>query len=450
MKSRQTPSNLHSKPHSSLQKLPLSLSLIFTISFALPTPASAATLAEIYQLAAEKDSVIQASQAQYEAALQAVPLARSANLPQVAVAGNIAENDLTSDAECSFLSNSVGASITQNVFDLTVTRSIKRAKISVAQAESTLKEAKQNLMFRTAQAYFNVLTAREAFRAAAQSREAIAQQTEQAERRFDVGLSAITDVKEAQAQLDLAVAAEVVAENQVALAREALRVIINQDVPPLAGLKDNATLSAPVPASVEDWINVAEQNSPTLDVARRDFELAEADIKIERAGRLPTVALTGGYSDVTSGNFVPDTESGQITLDLEYALFTGGRVSSLIRQAKAQARQASFNFETVRRAVVQDTRDAYLTVLADISQTNALQQALTSTEVAKDATQAGFDAGTRTAVEVLVSLQDTFNAFADYAAARHQYVISSLQLRLAAGILAEKHIDSISASLKDQ
>ena len=162
------------------------------------------------------------------------------------------------------------------------------------------------------------------------------------------------------------------------------------------------------------------------------------------------MAITGGYSDVTSGNFVPDTESGQITLDFEYALFTGGRTSSLIRQAKALAKQASFNFETVRRAVVQDTRDAYLTVLADISQTNALQQALTSTEVAKDATQAGFDAGTRTAVEVLVSLQDTFNAFADYAAARHQYVISSLQLRLAAGILAEKHIDQISKSLKDQ
>ena len=97
--------------------------------------------------------------------------------------------------------------------------------------------------------------------------------------------------------------------------------------------------------------------------------------------------------------------------------------------------------------MVQETRDAYLTVLSDISQSNALEKALNSTEIAKEATQAGFDAGTRTAVEVLVSLQDTFNAYADYAAARHQYVISSLELRLAAGILAEKHIDSISNSL---
>ena len=288
MKSRQT----HSNPH----KLPFSLSLLFTIPLALTTPVSAATLAEIYQIAVERDSVIQASKAQYEAAIQAVPLARSANLPQVALAGNTGRNDLNDDGDGTFESNSLGASISQNVFDLTVTRSIKRAKISVAQAEATLKEAEQSLMFRTAQAYFNVLTAREAFRAAASSREAIAQQTEQAERRFDVGLSAVTDVKEAQAQLDLAVAAEVVAENQVALAREALRVIINQDVPPLAGLKDDATLTAPVPASVEDWMNVAEENSPALNVARKDFELAEADIRIERARRLPTVAITGGLS----------------------------------------------------------------------------------------------------------------------------------------------------------
>jgi len=101
----------------------------------------------------------------------------------------------------------------------------------------------------------------------------------------------------------------------------------------------------------------------------------------------------------------------------------------------------------VRRAVEQETRDAYLSVLADISQANALRQALRSTEVAREATQAGFDAGTRTAVEVLVSLRDTFNAYADYAAARHQFVVRSLQLRLASGILAEKHIEAVNQSL---
>ena len=227
-----------------------------------------------------------------------------------------------------------------------------------------------------------------------------------------------------------------------------MRVIINQEVPRLDGLKDDAELTAPEPASIDEWIAVAIENNPQLDVARKDFDLAKVDVSLERAGRFPTVALTGGYQDLNTDSISTiDNESGQISLQLEYAIFTSGRTSSLIRQAKSQSDQASFNLETVRRAVVQETRDAYLTVLSDISQSNALQKALNSTEVAKDATQAGFDAGTRTAVEVLVSLQDTFNAYADYAAARHQYVISSLELRLAAGILARKHIDSISNSL---
>ncbi len=414
--------------------------------------ARAADLSEIYQMAVSKDSVIQASRAQFEAAVEALPLARSAMLPQIALTADIAENESNDDFDGRFGSDSYGASITQNVFNSAAMRSIKKAKVTVSQAESTLKEAEQDLMFRVAEAYFNVLTAREAYSAASSSREAIASQTEQAESRFDVGLSAITDVKEAQAQLDLAVAREVVAENQLALAREALRVIINQDVPPLDGLKDDAKLTAPEPTSVEEWITVAKANNPRLEVARKDHELAEADISIERAGRLPTVALVGGYQNQSSDQssltgFQTDNESGQIKLQLDYPLITGGSTSALIRQAKSRATQASFNLETVQRAVVQETRDAYLTVLADISQTNALEKALNSTEVAKDATQAGFDAGTRTAVEVLVSLQETFNAYADYAAARHQYVVSSLELRLAAGILAEKHIDSISRSL---
>lgn len=436
--------------------LSIFLPLAFTAPLLLPQTLSAANLSEIYQLAAAKDSVIQASRAQYQAAIEALPLARSAMLPQVAISADIALNEENNDGIGSFGSDSHSASITQNVFNLAAMRSIKKAKANVAQAEASLKEAEQTLMFRTAQAYFNVLTAREAFSAASSSREAIARQTEQAERRFDVGLSAITDVKEAQAQLDLADAREVVAENQLALAREALRVIINQEVPRLDGLKDDAALTTPTPASVDEWIQVARENNPRLEVARRDSDLAAADIGIERAGRLPTIALTGGYQNQHTET-IPATgafqsgrqnrESGQIKLQLDYPFITGGRTSALIRQAKARSTQASFNLETVRRAVIQETRDAYLTVLADISQTNALEKALNSTEVAKDATQAGFDAGTRTAVEVLVSLRDTFNAYADYAAARHQYVISSLQLRLAAGILAEKHIDSISRSL---
>ena len=427
--------------------------LIFAASVLTPQICGAANLAEIFQLAASKDSVIQASRAQYEAAIAALPLARSAMRPQITLTADTGLTDANDDFYETYASTTLGASITQFVYNPTASRSVKKAKANVAQAEASLKEAEQTLMFRTAQAYFNVLTAREAFRAANSSREAIARQTDQAERRFDVGLSAITDVKEAQAQLDLAIAREVVAENQLALAREALRVIINQDVPVLDGLKEDAALTAPTPNSVDEWIAVATENNPRLTVARRDYDLAKADLSIERAGRLPTLALVGGYQDQSTdreevpGTASGDRESGQLKLQLEYPLFTGGRTNALVGQAKSRATQASYNLETVRRAVVQETRDAYLTVLADISQTNALQQALSSTEVAKDATQAGFDAGTRTAVEVLVSLRDTFNAYADYAAARHQYVISSLQLRLAAGILDTKHIDSISQSL---
>ncbi len=429
----------------------LTLTLTLTVPLLTTSASNAADLSEIYQIAVASDSVIQATQAQFDAAIEALPLARSALRPSVALIADAAINETNNDGTGIFDSDSYGASITQNLYNSAAWQTAKKAKLTVSQAEATLLEAQQNLMFRTAQAYFNILTAQEAFRAASSSREAIARQTEQAERRFEVGLTAVTDVKEAQAQLDLAVAREVVAENQLALAKDALRVIINQDVPELSELKADAELTHPNPTSIQEWIAIAEQNSPRLRIADFEQALAEKDIKIEHAGRKPIVALNGAYTNSTTESVTGrDVESGQLRLQLNYPLYTGGRVSASLRQARARARQAAFNRETVRRAVEQETRDAYLSVIADVSQANALSQALSSTEVAKEATQAGFDAGTRTAVEVLVSLQETFNARADHAAARHQYVVQSLQLRLAAGILAEKHITAINRSLAPQ
>lgn len=429
---------------------PLALLLALAAPLTATNEIFAADLGEIYQLARDRDSVIQATQAQFEAAQQALPIARAGLLPSVTLQGDKALNETNDDTQGRFDSDAYGATITQTIFNRSTSQTVAKARLSVAQAEASLREAEQSLIFRTAQAYFNVLTAEEAFRAASSSRDAISRQTEQAEKRFEVGLTAITDVKEAQAQLDLAVAREVVAENQVALAKQALRVIIGQEVPDLDPLSQTAKLTAPVPQSLDQWLALAEANSPRLKIANFDYEIARADIKIERGARLPTLALNGRYTNSTTEatSSRPEIESGQLQLQLTYPIITGGRTNALIRQARARSRQAAFNRETVRRAVEQETRDAYLSVLADISQARALKQALSSTEVAKDATQAGFDAGTRTAVEVLVSLRDTFNAYADFAAARHQYVVRSLQLRQAAGILAEKHIAAVNSSLE--
>jgi len=409
----------------------------------------AADLIDIYEMAVERDSVLQATIAQYEAAKQALPVARSARLPNVTLVATEALSDTNDDQRGIDGSSSYGVSLTQAIYDKGSNLEVDKAKIAVAQAEATLREARHALLYRTAQAYFNILTADEAYRAATSSRKAIARQTEQAERRFEVGLTAITDVKEAQAQLDLARANEVVAGNRVALSKEALRVIIDQEVPELSKLSEDAVLNSPTPPELDKWLEIARENSPALERARLDYDLARMDLGIERAARLPQLNLVGQYQNSSEDNpRLLDAERGTLTLQLSMPLYTGGRNSALIQQAKQRSQQASFNYDTVRRSVEQDTRDAYLSVIADISQAKALKQALQSTEVAKEATQAGFDAGTRTAVEVLVSLRDTFSAYADYAAARHQFVLRSLRLRQAAGILSEDHLLAVNRSLE--
>ncbi|MEM7260124.1 MAG: TolC family protein, partial [Pseudomonadota bacterium] len=249
------------------QTLPLLLSVALTPSV------FAADLMDIYQIARENDSVIQATIAQHDAAIEALPLARSALRPSVALNAEKTWNSIANDQRGILEADSYSASVSQNLYAPEAWHSAKKATLNVEQAKATLKEAEQNLMFRVAQAYFNILTAEETLQAASSSREAISRQTEQAEKRFEVGLSAITDVKEAQAQLDLAVSREIVAENQLAVAREALRVIIGLEVPALDPLSGDATLTNPSPASVGEWITMAEQNSPRLRIADLDQAL---------------------------------------------------------------------------------------------------------------------------------------------------------------------------------
>ena len=122
---------------------------------------------------------------------------------------------------------------------------------------------------------------------------------------------------------------------------------------------------------------------------------------------------------------------------------TGGRIKAQIAQANAEAMSASQTLIAQERSTTQQTRDSYRGVLASISQVRALRQALVSTQQSAEATDAGFRAGTRTSVEVLQALRDTFRARSDYSGALYDYIINLLSLKSAAGTLNENDLISI-------
>src|SRR5690606_15706971 len=294
------------------------------------------------------------------------------------------------------------------------------------------------------------------------AREAFERQLEQAQRRFEVGLIAITDVQETQAAFDSAVAQEIEAERVLATEQERLREIIGDYVTNLASPAAEIPLVSPDPANPDEWVAVALRQNLALASARIAADIAQDDISIQRASRLPTISFSSGYSlnrnegvrttnrvtGDTRSPFLSETEGYNWSFNLQVPIFTGGLNSSRIQQSVYRHRAEVQGAERVAREVERMTRDSYLGVVSSISRVRALRQAVQSAETALRATEAGYEVGTRTSVEVQQSLETLRRAQTDYARARYDYIINTLTLKQAAGTLTVADLEQVDGWLE--
>lgn len=426
------------------------------------SPAPAASLLEVYERAATEDAELRAAEAEYRSVLENRPIARSAFLPQItgdAEAGAF-YNDYRGQDSFDGRQTSFGVSLMQSIYDRRNFIELTQADLQIARAEAELDAARQDLILRVSEAYFDVLVAQEtlAFREA--ELEAIGRQLEQTERRFEVGLIASTDVKEAQAQRDIAEAERIAAENQLDVAREQLAVITNTYWDELDMLREDAELTPPDPADPQAWVDIALENNLELAAQRLTTETAREQIQRQRSEGHPRLNLNAsvsenrfhglddGGSQQGVGPFFNEGTEAQVGVRLEMPFYTGGRVSALTRQAREDFQAAQQNQSLVERRTTQDTRNAYLSVIANSSRVRALEQALISTQAAFESAEAGFEVGTRTQVDVLLALREVFRAERDYAEARYGFLADSLRLQRATGRLSVSDLESIDQLLE--
>lgn len=430
--------------------------LALSSSLALNSKAHAANLVDVYQLAADNDPQLKAAEAARMAELEAKPQARALLFPNIAANANATRNSQRREdssffpvADEDFNSHGYTLSVTQPIYHHDYIVGLRQADSQIAKAEADFQAARQDLVVRVSESYFQVLGAIDNLEFARAEKSAVSRQLEQAKQRFEVGLIAITDVHEAQARYDLTVSQEIAAENLLANSREALREITGQYHADVAGVAKNIPLIKPDPENVEQWLQKASEHNPGLAAARASLDSAREEINRQRAGHYPTLDLVARRSNsVSKSDFGSETNSDTLALELNVPIYQGGLVSSKKRAAEYQHDQARHTVEQTRRSVDRQTRDAYLGVLAGIAQVKALKQAVVSNEKALEATNAGFEVGTRTIVDVLVSQQELFRARRDFARSRYDYILNSLRLKRAAGILSPADVRAIKGWLK--
>lgn len=409
------------------------------------------TLVEVYRQAVDADATLAAAEAKYRAALQAKPQSRAPLLPQINASAGYDKKDISyENANPAFTDDNYGRKtygirLDQVLFDRASWIRASQADVQIAQAAAQIDAERQDLIVRTAVAYFGVLSAEDNLRFAQAEKEAISRQLDETRERFSVGMIAITDVRESEAQYDLAVAQEIDAVNQVDVARESLRVIVAELPDELVRLQDSFIPKAPDSDSIDAWVEKAIAHSVVLKAAEMGVELAAREVKRRRAGHLPILSFKAeaGVQDDAGGFSKGKATDKTLGIALKLPIYSGGLVSAQVAEAAELRRQAKKQYELQKRETIRQTRASFLTVQSGISRVKALKQALASTETAAKATQAGFEVGTRTSVDVLLALRETYRAQRDYSKARYDYIVSTLRLRQAAGVLQAEDLEQI-------
>lgn len=326
-----------------------------------------------------------------------------------------------------------------------------QAEIAIDGATASYAVAEQSLILRVAERYFAVLGAEDDLTFALAEKEAIAKQLEQIQQRFDVGMATITDVTEAQAAFDLASAAVIEAENALANANEQLRETTGKYVDDLAELEEESPLVSPEPASINEWSETALAQNPSIMVARANVNTAEQSIELQKSGHYPSLDLVAqkNYDSQSDGNFSGSskTHTDVIGIQLNIPIYEGGAVVSRTREASYRLDEAMQNEEQQRRFVTRQTRESFNGVISGISRVQALKQAVVSNEKALESTQAGYEVGTRTTVDVLNARRNLFSARRDYARSRYDYILNTLRLKQAAGIVTVEDLQQINTWL---
>ncbi len=404
-----------------------------------------------------------ATDAQYAAALDAaiagrekIPQARAANLPSVNASYNPKRTHVDSsayDGSRTYNSGSAALNVTQALIRPANWAGTEQAELQVQLSEQQLQLAEQDLLLRVARGYFDVLQAQDELAAAAAQRDSLVQQLAQTKRSFEVGTVPVTDFNEAQGRHDLAVAQHIAALNELESKKRVLERYIAKPLPVLARLGEAANIDVLGEQAQRQMVEEAPKTALQVGIGRTSVQVAEKEIDRRHAGHYPTLDLVGAVRrdrNLNYGQFGGShTREVSLGVELTVPLYQGGAVSSREREAIADRDRALQELTNAERQALLDAQQAQLGVQSGSALTSALRQALISSETQLRSTQRGLKVGTRTRVDVLNAEQQLFATRKDLAAARYKTLVSGLQLRAAAGTLAEPDLRVLDSLLTD-
>jgi outer membrane protein len=428
----------------------------------LPYRAGAEDLLQVFRDARGYDAQYGSARYALQAGLEKLPQGRSLVLPSLSFSTGLTRTNLDIDGRGPNPAAATTRTFNTGTYQLTLSQPLYRpqnwaqydqAEFQVRQAEAVFGQAAQDLVVRSAQAYFDVLAAEDTLALVRAQKAAISEQLAQAKRNFEVGTSTITDTHEAQARFDLSAAQEISAQNDLEVKRRTLQQVTGKAYDKLRPLRSDVKLSPPNPNVMQNWVEIAEKQSFPVLIQEAASEIAALEIRRARAVSYPTVDLVANIGQTSqTGSNIAATGSlltpSAIGLQVAVPLYQGGFISSREREAAANFEKSKQDLENARRSSALSSRQSYLGVINGIAQITALEAALVSSQSALDSNKLGYEVGVRINIDVLNAQQQLFSTRRDLAIARYNTITNYLRLKAAAGSLKEDDLNEVNKALQ--
>jgi outer membrane protein len=432
----------------------VSILTLSATSLTFPSTAISApeTIFQIYDLAVKNDSTLSAASSIFSASKENTSFARGGLRPRIDLTAEVGRNreDVETDGVGAsgltyFDSNKVQLRLKQPIYRKDIFTQIDIADAESRAAAREYELAQQNLIMRLTEAYFDVLYAVDNQKFAQAEKQAIAKQFEYVKRRHKVGKSTITDLQEAQASHDLAVAQVIIAEDDYEDSLEGLTQLTGMQHTQIAGLSPSFVPGKLEPANLEHWSDLAQKNNKKLQADRHSIQALKYEIENQSADHYPKLNLVANYRlEETGGRFGDsDTDDQSIMLRLNVPLYRGGQTSSKVRTAHINLNEAMHRLQNTLRSVMRETRKSYRTVMTSLKRISALKQAVLSAETALSTIKKGYKIGTRTNADVLDAQREVYKVHRDYSADKYNYTINYILLKNLTGTLSEDDLSTI-------
>jgi outer membrane protein len=418
----------------------------------------AVDLVEVYNIAVKNDPKLLASEVKHKAIMQEYPIARSYLLPNLKFSAKSQRTRESIDgtvygrssSTTQFTTDEYSINLKQPLYRKDLFSLLEKSEYQIAKSLAERDSARQDLIIRVAEAYFDILDSLDNIKYVKSEKAAIKSQLNESKKRLEVGLIAITDYAEAQASYDLSETQYIEAKNLSDISKESLYVLTGKQFKKFSSLDKNIKAKDPDPNNIKAWEDFAIKQNLDLVAYKRAQDIATTNIKYERSKHFPTLDIYGTVKETdkgggSSGAF--ESNNDYIGIELNIPIFIGGNAYFNSKKASYLEEQARYDVLQKKREVIRDARKSFLNLKSSISKVNASKKALESNELSVEYNQAGFEVGTRSTTDVLLALKDLYKAKKNFSKSKYEYLLSKLRLKQSIGTLSIDDIKVVNSWL---